>query len=205
MKTIMCALVVLSMATGAQAQTPVIVAGPPQTIRLLPNQNLSQALELVKCDPGWLSALVTENNIPVRQLGNLPYGGVYSLPAGVDCRKPAPPDVAALTKSLAATRAVTARAASLQQTIAGLESQIADLKVQLENAATGMQRAESDGRACAAARTEIESRLLTVTQERDNVRAELAARWSASAGLLAGIAISALVCLAWWLVRRRSA
>jgi chromosome segregation ATPase len=113
--------------------------------------------------------------------------------------------VVALTRILAATRAVTARAGSLQQTVAGLESQIADLKGQLENAAAGMQRAESDGRACAAAKTEVESRLLTVTQERDNVRAELAARWSASAGLLAGIAISALVCLAWWLVRRRSA
>jgi hypothetical protein len=201
----MCALIVFSMATGAQAQTPVIVSGPPQAIRLLPNQDLTQALQLVGCDPGWLSALVTENNIPVKQLGNLPFGGVYSLPTGVDCRKPAPPEVAALTKSLAATRAATARAASLQQTIAGLESQIAELKGQLENAAAGMQRAESDGRACAAAKGEIESRLQTVTQERDNVRAELAARWSAWAGLLAGIALSTVVCLGWWLIRRRSA
>lgn len=68
-----------------------------------------------------------------------------------------------------------------------------------------MQRAESDGRACAAAKGEVESRLQTVTQERDNVRTELAARWSAWAGLLAGIAISTVVCLGWWLIRRRSA
>lgn len=169
---------------------------------MLPDQNLTQAMQMVGCDPGWLSAVVTENTIPIDQLGRLTFGSVYAMPAGVDCRTPAPAPVAALSKAMTATRTVSARATSLSSTVRTLEDRIGALEAELATTKASAERALADGRACIDAKVGVDASLVAVTQERDSLRAELAARWSASSGVVFGILLSTVVCVGWFLVRR---
>jgi hypothetical protein len=202
MRSLILALIVLASANPAPAQTPVIVTGPPQTIRLLPDQNLTQALEMVGCDAGWLSALVAENKIPVSDLGRLGYGHVYAMPAGIDCRTTAPPAVAAASRAMATTRTVSARAASLTSAVKALESEVAGLKADLAAATSSAERAVADERTCADAKAASDALVATLTGERDAARTELAARWSAATGFALGLAVSTIACLGWMAVRR---
>lgn len=205
MRKTLVLVALLAMAGVAAAQTPVIVAGPPESVRLLPDQNITQALRMIGCDGAWLSAVVTENKIPPDTLGKLPFGNVYALPAGADCRQPAPPAVAELTKALVATRAAGSRISSLQANVTRLEGEIESLKAEVASATAATERATAAGRVCADDKVRVEAQVQTITQERDTAQAELAARWSAMSGFLLGLLVSAIACAVWFFVRRQAA
>lgn len=206
MRTAVVLLALLGVAGVAAAQTPVIVAGPPESVRLLPDQNITQALKMIGCDGDWLSAVVTENKIAADTLGKLPFGNVYALPAGTDCRKPAPPAVAALTKALVATRTAGSRISGLQATVTRLEAEIESVKAEAAAAAAAAtERAAAASRACADDKATVEARVQTVTQERDNLQTELAARWSAMSGFLIGLLVAGIACAVWFFARRQAA
>jgi hypothetical protein len=202
MRHVLIVLAVLAAAGGALAQTPVIVPIPPQSIRLLPDQNLTQAMEMVGCNGGWLSAIVAENKIPVNTLGSLTFGSVYAIPAGVDCRDTPPPEVAAASRAMAAARSATVRASSLGTTVRALESEVASLKADLAAARASDERTKASNATCADAKAAIETRLQAAAQDLERTRADLSARWPAWGSFLFGFLAAAGIAVGFAFARR---
>lgn len=203
MKTTFFAIAAIALATVVGAQTPVILSGPPQAIRLLPDQNLTQALDMVGCHPDWLSALVVENKIPPAQLGRLTFGHVYAMPAGVDCRTAPPESVAALSRSMMRTRTAAVRVDVLGSRMRALEADLAVAKAETTEAIAGMRRALDERRNCEAAVSGLEAERKTAQEERDGVRNALAARWPAWLTFVFGFIVAGALAGAAWFLRPR--
>lgn len=199
------AILVMALILGAtaSAQTPVILSGPPQTIRILPDQTLTQAMETVRCDPGWLAAIARANTLTAADLAKIRYGTVLAVPAGLDCRTPAPAQEAAMSRTLVNARVAVARATVLTSTVGELKGQLESLRTDLASAREAGTVAAADRESADNAAALAQQRLTDVTRERDILIYQLARRWPAWTTFLLGFGLALILLVGAEVWRRR--